>query len=320
MTRVHAQARPTTPEPDDLDPFWDRHLAAAREVAEPATFTPYRPEVYGELAVDDVTFSGAQGAPIRAWFLRPRSARGPLPCLVSFIGYGGGRGVPADHTTYAAAGYAELVMDTRGQGGEWSPGGTGDPGAGSSAAEHPGVLTRGILSPDDYYYTRLFVDAVRAVDTASEHPDVDAARLAVGGASQGGALALAAAALAPDVVRLCHADVPFLCDIEGSLEEAEEQPYTELIHYLAQHVDLVDRALATVAHVDCALLARRIRARTLMSVGLKDPICPPAGIYAAYNAIEAPKRLAVHRYADHSVPSLHGEVRLADFAAEMGAA
>jgi cephalosporin-C deacetylase len=112
--------------------------------------------------------------------------------------------------------------------------------------------------------------------------------------------------------------VPFLCDIEGSLDTVEEAPYTELIHYLAQHVDLVDRALATVAHVDCALLARRIRARTLMSVGLKDPVCPPAGIYAAYNAIEAPKRLVVHRYADHSVPSLHNEVRLADFAEEMG--
>jgi len=320
MTSVYAQATPTTAEPEDLDAFWARHLAAARELAEPASFVPYRPEVYGALAVDDVTFSGAQGAPIRAWFVRPRDARGPLPCLVTFIGYGGGRGTPAEHTTYPAAGYAELVMDTRGQGGDWSPGGTGDPGAGSSAAEHPGMLTRGVLSPDDYYYTRLFVDAVRAVQTAAEHPDVDASRVAVGGASQGGALALAAAALAPDSVRLCHADVPFLCDIEGSLEEVEEPPFTELIHYLAQHVDVVDRVLATVAHIDCALLARRIRARTLMSVGLKDPICPPAGIYAAYNAIAAPKRLAVYRYSDHSVPSLHSEVRLADFAEEMGAA
>jgi cephalosporin-C deacetylase len=318
MPRVYAQASPTTPEPENLDAFWARHLSAARAIAQPASFTPYRPEVHGALAVDDVTFSGAQGAPIRAWFLRPRAARAPLPCLVTFVCYGGGRGVPAEHATYAAAGYAELVMDTRGQGGDWSRGATGDPGAGSSAAEHPGMLTRGILSPDDYYYTRLFVDAVRAVETAAEHPEVDATRLAVGGASQGGALALSAAALAPDLVRLCHADVPFLCDIEGSLDDVEEPPYTELIHYLAQHVDLVDRALATVAHVDCALLARRIRARTLMSVGLKDPVCPPAGIYAAYNAIEAPKRLVVHRYADHSVPSLHNEVRLADFAEEMG--
>jgi cephalosporin-C deacetylase len=319
MNSVYADARPTTPEPAGLDAFWARHLAAARETAEPASFVPYRPEVYGQLAVEDVTFTGAQGAPIRAWLLRPRLVREPLPCLVTFIGYGGGRSVPAEHTSYAAVGYAELVMDTRGQGGNWSVGVTGDPGAGSSGSEYPGMLTRGILSPDDYYYTRLFVDAVRAVETAAAHPEVDATRVAVGGASQGGALALAAAALAPDLVRLCHADVPFLCDIEGSLEEAEEPPFTELINYLAQHVDVVDRALATVAHIDCALLARRIRARTLISVGLKDPICPPGGIYAAYNAIEAPKRLVVHRYGDHSVPSLQGELRLADFAAEMGA-
>ena len=121
MAGVYSQASPTTTEPEDLDAFWARQLAAAREIAQPPSFVPYRPEVYGELAVDDVTFSGAQGAPIRAWFLRPRAARAPLPCLVTFIGYGGGRGVPADHTTYAAAGYAELVMDTRGQGGDWSP-------------------------------------------------------------------------------------------------------------------------------------------------------------------------------------------------------
>ena len=67
-------------------------------------------------------------------------------------------------------------MDTRGQGGEWLPGATGDPGAGASGAEHPGVMTRGIDSPDTYYFRRLYADAVRAVETAAEHPLVDAAR------------------------------------------------------------------------------------------------------------------------------------------------
>ena len=68
-----------------------------------------------------------------------------------------------------------------------------------------------------YYYRRLYVDAVRAVDTAAGLPGVDAGRIAVAGKSQGGALALAAAALVPDAVRLCHADVPFLCDIERGM-------------------------------------------------------------------------------------------------------
>ena len=44
-----------------------------------------------------MTFSGFGGDPIRAWFLRPRAATGPLPCLVTYIGYGGGRAFPVDH-------------------------------------------------------------------------------------------------------------------------------------------------------------------------------------------------------------------------------
>ena len=62
------------PEPPGLDAFWERTLAEARSLAGPAQFVPYRPEAYGALAVDDVTFGGFGGDPIRAWFLRPRAA------------------------------------------------------------------------------------------------------------------------------------------------------------------------------------------------------------------------------------------------------
>lgn len=93
------------------------------------------------IAVDDVTFPGFAGDPIRAWFLRPRDADGPLPTVVQFLGYGGGRELPLGHLHWANAGYAQLVMDTRGQGSTWGSGGdTPDPyGAG---AAHPGSMTR----------------------------------------------------------------------------------------------------------------------------------------------------------------------------------
>ena len=77
----------------------------------------------GLVTVDvfDVTFAGFGGHPISGWLLSPRGAEGPLPCVVEYIGYCGGRGLAHERADLVpAAGYAHLVMDTRGQGcGNW---------------------------------------------------------------------------------------------------------------------------------------------------------------------------------------------------------
>jgi cephalosporin-C deacetylase len=179
-------------------------------------------------------------------------------------------------------------------------------------------MTRGITRPEDYYYTRLFIDAARAIDTALELGET-ATRVAVTGGSQGGALALAAAALRPDVVRVCHADVPFLCDIQRAITLAPHAPYTEIPEFLAENTELIEPALNTLRYVDCALLARRITATTLVSVGLMDDICPPSTVFAAYNEITADKEIAVYPYSDHNCPRGHTERQLAHLSAHFPA-
>jgi len=285
--------RTGTPEPADLDRWWGERLDQARALARDPVLTRYEAGTYAPVEVYDTEFSGAGGDRIRAWFLRPAGGpRASAPVAVKFIGYGGGRGRPSEHALLPALGYALLVMDTRGQGGRWSTGATGDHADGWHAGpENAAVMTRGIARPEDYYYTRLFTDAVRAVETACAV--TGAARVAVTGVSQGGGLSLAAAALVPERVAVCHADVPFLCDIQRAITLAPQAPYTEVPEFLAHQVDLVPAALDTLRYVDCALLARRITAQCLLSVGLMDGICPPSTVFAAYNEITAGKDIAV---------------------------
>jgi cephalosporin-C deacetylase len=288
---------PEREEPADFDAFWESTLEEARAFPLNASFENVD---YGLVAQEtfDVTFSGFGGQPVKGWMILPRQRSGRLPCVVQYIGYGGGRSFPTDWLLWASAGYAHFVMDTRGQGSSWSVGATPDLYAEGGNAYYPGSMTQGILDPKHYYYRRVFTDAVRAIEATRSHPDVDISRIAVTGGSQGGGITIAAAGLVPGVVAAMP-DVPFLCHYRRATEIVDTYPYREIAEFCHIHRDKVETVFDTLSYFDGVHFATRATARTLFSVGLMDQVCPPSTVFAAYNYWAGEKEIKVYPYNGH---------------------
>jgi cephalosporin-C deacetylase len=289
--------RPSRHEPADFDSFWAETLSSSRQFKLDPKFV--RVSTGLKLVnVFDVTFPGFGGQPIKGWFILPKDPVDKLPCVVEYIGYGGGRALPTDWLLWASAGYAHFVMDTRGQGSSWSPGDTPDFEPEGSNPQFPGFMTRGVLDPKSYYYRRVFMDAVRAVESARKHPVVDATRVAVTGGSQGGGITLAVAGLLPDVAAVMP-DVPFLCNFRRATELVDTDPYHEISRYCQTHRDKVEQVFTTLAYFDGMNFAAHATAPALFSVGLMDDICPPSTVFSAYNHYLGEKQIKIWQYNNH---------------------
>jgi cephalosporin-C deacetylase len=287
---------PLTAEPD-FDDFWAHTLGETR--ARPLDLV-LEPVDVGLRSLDtwDVTFTGFGGARIKGWFILPKLRDGPLPCVVEYIGYGGGRGLLSERLVWSAAGFADFVMDNRGQGSDGPPGATTDVPADAVSPHVSGFMTMGIHDPAAHYYRRLFSDAVRAVDAARSIADVDATRVAAYGRSQGGGITLAVAGLVPDL-QIAMPDVAFLCHYRRATALIETSPYSEITTYLRNHRDHVELAFRTLSYFDGLNFAPRARARALFSAGLHDDVCPPSTIFAAYNHYAGPKDMNVWEFNVH---------------------
>jgi len=303
--------KPDREEPPDFDAFWVNTLKESRKFD---IAVEYKPVDFNLSLVEayDVTFRGFGGQPVKGWFLHPKGAKAPLPCVVEYIGYGGGRGFPTDWLLYPSANYAVFVMDTRGQGSAWQQGDTPDMTQDGSSPHYPGFMTLGVLQPETYYYRRVFTDAVRAVEAARINPLVDKKRVAVTGGSQGGGITLAVAGLVADVAAAMP-DVPFLCHFYRAVTITDEDPYHEIARFLKVHRDKAETVFHTLSYFDGMNFAARANAPALFSTGLMDAVCPPSTVFAAYNHYAGNKEIKVYPFNLHDGGGSHQELEKLKF-------
>ncbi|TYP79204.1 acetylxylan esterase [Paenibacillus methanolicus] len=276
---------------DDFDEFWEETMEAARSV-------PLRPVVnevpypVKHARVYDIQYNGMDETPIHGWYIVPTFLNKPhYPCLIHYHGFSGSRGEPSELMHWVMMGFAVVSVDCRDQGGK----------TGSRAATTSGfsmnVASRGIHDKSEYYYRYVYMDCMKAIDFACSRDEVDASKIVVEGGSQGGALAMAMAAL-DDRPQVALVDVPSNSNLARRVEGLHGA-FASAAEYIKRHPEQLDLVLDQLSYFDTMNMAERITCRVLASVALKDEICPPEMYFATYNRIPGEKEIRIYPFNGH---------------------
>jgi cephalosporin-C deacetylase len=140
--------RPALTKRPDFADFWRETLEKHIDKEPKLTLTKIDFPV-NQLEVFDVTVEGFNREPIKGWFLTPKGLNGLTPTMISYDGYGGGRGNPQEWLFWPSCGYPTLVMDTRGQGGGYRRSDTPD-GPYPRDSQASGFMTMGVMNRETY--------------------------------------------------------------------------------------------------------------------------------------------------------------------------
>ena len=280
------------PKPRDFDAYWDRALQEMKAVDPKATLVPNPTLKVSYADFFDLYWTGVGGSRIHAKLVSPKDTSKKGPALLAFHGYSMSAGDWCDYLGYVAEGFTVAAMDCRGQGGY-----SEDKG-GVSGTTLRGQIIRGLDGkPDDLLFRQIYLDTAQMGRIVMDLPGVDKNRVGAMGASQGGGLTLACAALEPRIKRIapCY---PFLSDYLRVWDmDLDKDAYEELRFYFRSFDPLHEKekeVFTRLGYIDVQHLAPRIKAETLMAVTLLDSICPPSTQFAAYNKIKAKKQTALY--------------------------
>lgn len=287
--------RPFTREPADFMAFWEQSLREQARFPLKYTREPAPEYTTGKADCQLVRLQLDSRRAFYGYLLMPRNAA-PGSCPVVLTPPGAGVKTikrVADGMYYPDNGVIRLMIDIHGL----------DPRLPEPAFEEiraafegraRGYLYDGLDSRDRYYMRRVYTGLVRCIDLLTSLPEWDGRNVIVQGGSQGGALALVAAALDRRVT-LCVANHPALSDMAaGSAGLTGGYP-----HFTRESGAFTPEKLNTMAYYDVVNFARHITARTYMTWGYNDNTCPPTTSYAVWNTLTCPKESLITPINEH---------------------
>lgn len=156
-----------------------------------------------------------------------------------------------------------------------------------------GYWDSNVDDPNKNAYKRIVTGAVRSVDYIASLPEWDGKTIGVTGASQGGFLSIATAALDKRITFM-GAVHDAMCDYEAEAHHvAGGWPH----YFLYGKAD--QKKIEGGRYYDGVNFARRLTCDCWFSFGYNDEVVPPTSSYGTYNIVTAPKKLSVYQQTAH---------------------
>jgi len=279
--------QPTVKEPADFDSFWSNAIAEARKVDLDPIITLMPERCNSITNVYHISFqNNAFMSRIFGILAVPKKA-GKYPAILKVPG-AGIRPYTGD-TRLAASGFITLEIGIHGIPVNLDPQVYNNLNGGALA----GYYFSRANDRDAFYYKRVYLGCVRAVDFIFTLPEFNGTDIAVTGGSQGGALTIVTAGL-DKRIKYMAAQYPALCDLTGYLNNrAGGWP-----HYF-RNTEPKPGEVETLGYYDVVNFARRVTIPGFYTWGYNDMTCPPTSTFSAYNVIKAPKTLDIYQETGH---------------------
>ena len=294
--------KPSLPAPTDFDAFWSAQKRQLATTPANLRLTPVTSPVAG-IECFEVQAETGVGRGLSGYLARPVGAKAKsLPAIVLAHGSGVTTSRLPTAVKWAKDGFVALDFNANGL-----P--NGQPRefyAALQTGELKEYYLRGRESRDTMYLRGILLRLLRAIDTVAAQPEWDGRRLVALGRSQGGGQAIAAGGLDPRVTYV-SAEIPTFCEHTG-ITVNRINGWPRIIPNGTATPD--PRVVEAVRYYDAVNFAPRIRGQVFFTVGFIDHICPPTGVYAAFNQLNTKKVIWNHLDTGHvSRPDFEARVR-----------